>query len=241
MTSEDDLRFNCFEKCSELKLEELFSFWLALDNTQEYVYQQLENAKLKHNAIVPGKSLENLGALVPPRSPPSISMKGKRDTREKKMEMEEFSLLEPSPLSQRVSANSNSVAELTSFSTIPRFYSPVKHGAMSSKRFRAISSDTLTNRQVDIDAAFQEFPSGVPMDEFVAITKDLCGFPSFFNAPLFRRIFALYGTKEDSAPVLNKQQFVQYWTKEIEPFDYAERFFRLVHEKLLVVVMECLA
>lgn len=88
------------------------------------------------------------------------------------------------------------------------------------------------------------------VEDFVAITKDLCGFPSFFNAPFFRRILASLGDKtlaavnenaaavimpppvetptDDDAPRITKEVFQAYWTKELAPYDSVERFFRVV-------------
>lgn len=92
------------------------------------------------------------------------------------------------------------------------------------------------------------------VEDFVAITKDLCGFPSFFNAPFFRRILASLGTAgdktanaavaptpppvenptDDDAPRITKEVFQAYWAKELAPYDSVERFFRVVSIMLVV-------
>jgi len=88
------------------------------------------------------------------------------------------------------------------------------------------------------------------VEDFVAITKDLCGFPSFFNAPFFRRILATCGVAgettpkppsspaaEDASPTsadgeapqrITKDMFQSYWMREMAPCDSVERFFRVV-------------
>lgn len=78
------------------------------------------------------------------------------------------------------------------------------------------------------------------VEDFVAITKDLCGFPSFFNAPFFRRILASPANKaaaaapadapaaEDAVPRITKEVFQTYWATELAPYDSVERFFRVV-------------
>lgn len=80
------------------------------------------------------------------------------------------------------------------------------------------------------------------VEDFVAITKDLCGFPSFFNAPFFRRVLTTEGpgpdtggeanpegTEGDSAPQrITREMFQSYWSRELAPFDNVERFFRVV-------------
>lgn len=76
------------------------------------------------------------------------------------------------------------------------------------------------------------------VEDFVAITKDLCGFPSFFNAPFFRRVISQDGPK-DAAPDaadeasqrITKDMFQSYWTRELAPFDGIERFFRVVKQQ----------
>lgn len=80
------------------------------------------------------------------------------------------------------------------------------------------------------------------VEDFVAITKDLCGFPSFFNAPFFRRIVAASGApaetptteggdpaETDGAPQrITKEAFQSFWDRELAPYDSVERFFRAV-------------
>lgn len=82
------------------------------------------------------------------------------------------------------------------------------------------------------------------VEDFVAITKDLCGFPSFFNAPFFRRILAWQTsttgtvanepTGESDAQVqrITKDTFQSYWMSAMAPFDPVERFFRVVRRRL---------
>jgi hypothetical protein len=86
------------------------------------------------------------------------------------------------------------------------------------------------------------FCSGSPtatssLTEFLEITKDVCKFPSFFNAPLYRRILLLFGktntssnSDDDTTPTteLTYNMFQRYWIQEMEPYDEQERFFRLV-------------
>ncbi|KAL3657906.1 hypothetical protein V7S43_017105 [Phytophthora oleae] len=134
---------------------------------------------------------------------------------------------------------------------IPRFYTP---GESRRGRLRGLSTDAMARKASDIEARFREFPEGMKVEDFVAITKDLCGFPSFFNAPFFRRILATCGvagettpkppsspTAEDaSSPTsadggavlqrITKEMFQSYWMREMAPCDSVERFFRVVKQ-----------
>jgi serine/threonine-protein phosphatase 2A regulatory subunit B'' len=79
--------------------------------------------------------------------------------------------------------------------------------------------------------------------DFLEVTKDVCKFPSFFNAPLYRRILLLFGKTHPSSTSSNNDDttkptestteltyamFQNYWIQEMEPYDEQERFFRLV-------------
>lgn len=120
---------------------------------------------------------------------------------------------------------------------IPRFYIP---GEGRRGRVRGMSTDSLARKTNDIESRFREYPNGMKVEDFVAITKDLCGFPSFFNAPFFRRILATAGVDlpanaTDSGDLdvhITKEMFQEYWMKEMAPFDATERFFRLVKQPL---------
>ncbi|GMF66686.1 unnamed protein product [Phytophthora fragariaefolia] len=129
---------------------------------------------------------------------------------------------------------------------IPRFYTP---GDGRRGRLRGLSTDGMARKVADIEARFREFPEGMKVEDFVAITKDLCGFPSFFNAPFFRRILAACGAAGDTTPKppaaedaasptsadggaapqrITKDMFQSYWMRELAPCDSVERFFRVV-------------
>lgn len=50
----------------------------------------------------------------------------------------------------------------------------------------------------NVNVAWDDAHTAVSLDSFATITKQLCGFPSFFAAPLFRRIKAMYGGNENN-------------------------------------------
>lgn len=88
-------------------------------------------------------------------------------------------------------------------------------------------------------------------ESFVRITKDVCGFPSFFNIPLFARVLLLWRNNHNGrshhhrpllhpplaatatgnvADVITFEMFEWFWKTEMEPFDPCDRFFRLVKQ-----------
>lgn len=137
----------------------------------------------------------------------------------------------------------------SNFDTIPRFFIRGQNSRSAAQR---VEEDQLAKRLPEIEAFFKPYPSGIPVEKFVHITKRLCGIPSFFNLPLCKRIHELYGS-EDSAtigrPVAGVKQplpaklgapssniviklkaFLQFWHNEIEPFSRQERFFRIIKQ-----------
>lgn len=70
---------------------------------------------------------------------------------------------------------------------IPRFW--VK-GEGGRGRGRPIPRDSLEARRQQMERLFERHPKGLGVDDFVQVTKTLCGFPSFFNAVLYKRIYA---------------------------------------------------
>ena len=67
------------------------------------------------------------------------------------------------------------------------------------------------------------------------VTKRICGFPSFFNLLVCKRIKFVNSkdnshAEKDKDIVIKLKQFLNFWRQEIQPFDPVERFFRLVKQ-----------
>lgn len=125
---------------------------------------------------------------------------------------------------------------------IPTFYIP---GSRSKSRLKyRTEGDFLINKQKEIESIFKPYPDGILFDNFVTITKKLCGIPSFFNRPMCQRIYDKYckpksdGSKSSSSKftddtssnhlAIKFKPFIQFWVDEIEPYDKYERFFRII-------------
>ena len=84
---------------------------------------------------------------------------------------------------------------------------------------------------------------GLPVEQFAAVAKTLCGFPSFFAAPLFRRIRVMFDPKYARKPVargstepfdaaqgvdtdgvVTLELFLRYWSAVMEPKDHVDRY-----------------
>ncbi len=90
----------------------------------------------------------------------------------------------------------------------------------------------------------REAALGLPVEQFAAVAKTLCGFPSFFAAPLFRRIRVLFDAKYakrqpavprgpnepfdaasgvDTDGVVPLEMFLHYWVRDMEGKDHYDR------------------
>jgi serine/threonine-protein phosphatase 2A regulatory subunit B'' len=123
----------------------------------------------------------------------------------------------------RNNTNSNATADDQSW----------EHLYSNNATLRKVFSSPSTTIPDDKD---EELSSHVKlsMAEFMDITKDVCRFPSFFNAPLYRRLVSSCNEEEDvdaTKSVITLNMLKQFWTDEIEPFDDQERFFRLVKKQ----------
>jgi EF-hand domain len=100
----------------------------------------------------------------------------------------------------------------------------------------------------------------IPLEAFVRVTKELCRFPSFFNASLYQRILDLWNARDPApttaaaapaaattstttmdaldksihnnhkAQAVNLTIFEWFWKTEMEPYDAEERLFRLLKQ-----------
>jgi serine/threonine-protein phosphatase 2A regulatory subunit B'' len=70
------------------------------------------------------------------------------------------------------------------------------------------------------------------VDTFPRITKDICRFPSHFNAPLFQRVLDLWNENHPEQPqaVVTFEMFEAFWQTEMDPYDMTDRFYRLVKQ-----------
>ena len=93
--------------------------------------------------------------------------------------------------------------------------------------------DQVLNMLQELDIASS--PGNVvsfSLDSFVRITKEVCHFPSFFNAPLYERILELWNQQypDNSSATVTLPILEWFWKTEMEPYDPPDRFFRLVKQ-----------
>jgi hypothetical protein len=106
----------------------------------------------------------------------------------------------------------------------------------------SVSSETVEICGVSVSK--RDLATGLPVEQFAAVAKTLCGFPSFFAAPLFRRVRVLLSPRHQRAPrgakgssepydasqgvdtegVIPLEQFIRYWSQLMQPYDHVDRF-----------------
>jgi hypothetical protein len=104
----------------------------------------------------------------------------------------------------------------------------------------AAAADVTSSNDLDkSDSRFRV--KHLPLEHFSRITKDICHFPSFFNAPLYQRILDLWNAKQQQQDkgdpnqpqimtVVTFEMLEYFYKTELEPFDMVDRFFRLVKQ-----------
>ena len=134
--------------------------------------------------------------------------------------------------------------------SLPRFFTPGEGGR---GRGRRAVEDHLELKRAEIESLWRGdgesiqdsrnfLEEGLPPTEFVRVTRDLCGFPAFFNRPLMARIQRCYDPSFTYDPLeplgpnrgeglrVQLRHFLEFWRDEIEPYDHVARFFRLVKQ-----------
>lgn len=200
----------------KIPLEELFTQWLSLPETQRLVMSLLEDAKAGVALSVPGNGIANLsGSLLPsmfssgstpPLSPRSTS--GSPLSPKSPMRRPGSGLI---ALGSPLKKASEPIREI-----VPQFYFP--NGPPAPKE---ISDQCLYK----IDELFSGHPDGLPLSAFVPVTKDICKLPSFFSSSLFKKIDV------NNTGVVTRNTFVDYWMRDnLISADLATRIFQVLKQ-----------
>lgn len=240
---------------AKLLLHELFVEWLLLDSNPKVVEYLHDDSSFTADA--PDKMVAVIESLLdkphssgPPRSPTKSPKKRSQSDMLSSSPPNSFLLRSSSSKDNILNDKEDDLHQIArrraSIDAIPLFYkksfnSQGQQTVGIVKTHYRLSEDTLENRKAEIENLFKPFPGGIAAESFVHITKNLCGFPSFFNKALFQRILDYYddgGTRMQlprrvpvAAPAGAKMKlrtFLCFWEIEMEPFDHYGRFFRLV-------------
>lgn len=258
------------------KLSDLFAEWLSYESTKRLIEEISDDLASKGEICSASSREDRLAVMQPPRSPTKPSPKKRSQSEMADQSSVGSSLTQESTSPPGSSSAAKMLSSLSldgksgneddsfdgsdggalsrrraNFDSIPVFFQPKdSKNSVSGSKHKKILEDQLSRRLPEIEAMFKPFPNGMPVEKFVHATKRLCGFPSFFNMPLCKRINQRFGDdKEPMIKVLPKtntntnrqaivglaskirlKAFLKFWQTEMEPFDRAERFFRLVKQ-----------
>ncbi|MFQ6620015.1 hypothetical protein Gotur_000104 [Gossypium turneri] len=198
-------------KASPQLVEDLFSQWLSLPGTGHLVKSLIDDAKSGTivNASTNFSTLNAVGSHslpsmfpssnAPPLSPRSSSG-SPRTSRQKSS---------PSALGSPLKLVSEPMQEI-----IPQFY--FQNGCPPTKELK---EQCLSQ----INHLFNNPLNGLQIDEFKAVTKEVCKLPSFLSSALFRKIDV------DWTGIVTRDAFVKYWVDgNMLTMDIATQIFEIL-------------
>ncbi|MBA0758041.1 hypothetical protein Gotri_021073 [Gossypium trilobum] len=198
-------------KASPQLVEDLFSQWLSLPGTGHLVKSLIDDAKSGTivNASTNFSTLNAVGSHslpsmfpssnAPPLSPRSSSG-SPRTSRQKSS---------PSALGSPLKLVSEPMQE-----SIPQFY--FQNGCPPTKELKEQCLSQISH-------LFNNPLNGLQIDEFKAVTKEVCKLPSFLSSALFRKIDV------DWTGIVTRDAFVKYWVDgNMLTMDIATQIFEIL-------------
>ncbi|BBN11704.1 serine/threonine-protein phosphatase 2A regulatory subunit B'' [Marchantia polymorpha subsp. ruderalis] len=203
----------------KLRLDDLFSQWLSLPDSQRLVLSLLEDVKAGVVLSVPGgpsngstgASASLLPSMFPAGNTPPLSPRSTAGSPLSPKSPMKRTGSGPTATGSPLKKTSEPVKEI-----IPQFYFP--HGPPAPKE---VEEECLAK----IDKLFFGHPDGLPIAAFTCVTKDVCKLPSFFSSSLYKKI------DTDNTGLITKEQFLKYWTeKNMLTTDLVTRVFQVLKQ-----------
>eukprot|EP00520_Triparma_pacifica_P000967 CAMPEP_0118656294 /NCGR_PEP_ID=MMETSP0785-20121206/13417_1 /TAXON_ID=91992 /ORGANISM="Bolidomonas pacifica, Strain CCMP 1866" /LENGTH=555 /DNA_ID=CAMNT_0006549153 /DNA_START=261 /DNA_END=1925 /DNA_ORIENTATION=+ len=105
--------------------------------------------------------------------------------------------------------------------SLPRFYLKDEHG---KHRRRSLTYPPEEHKDEEPKDIWPSSPAApISKEDFLSVTKDVCGFPSFFNSSFYDRVAAA-----SEGGVVSKNTWEHYYAKYIQKEDRNTRFFHAV-------------
>eukprot|EP00897_Mesotaenium_endlicherianum_P010275 jgi/Mesen1/9276/ME000060S08713 len=208
---------------SKMKVDELFIQWLSLPESQKLVLTLLDDAKAGKPLAGPASSAAYSPGSNSPLSPSSAqALFGASSTPPLSPRSSGGSPLSPKSPIRRQGVGAGYMGSpaksgsAPAHEVIPQFYFP--HGIPAS-------SEVADQAMSKIAQIFSAQPNGIPQPAFLAVTRDVCKLPSFFNGCLFRKI------DSDSTGLVTRDKFLKAWVENnLLTADMATRVFAVLKE-----------
>jgi serine/threonine-protein phosphatase 2A regulatory subunit B'' len=189
-------------------LDDLFTQWLSLPDTQRVVMALLQEAHEESSPGNQGSPTLSINPTIfkegstPPLSPRSSQLSPRSQRR--------FSghSISGSPLSK----SSDPIREV-----IPQFYFPT--GLPASKEVYAECLNI-------VNQIFSGHSDGLPLSAFMPVTKEICKLPSFFSSILFKKLDV------NNTGLVTKERLIEYWLDQnMLTADGATRIFSVLKQE----------
>ena len=226
-----------------IKMDELLVSWLGSDDVYENVMNLIEKYRVQRKQQEQQQQAES---LTPPLSPKTKSGEEKEaePSSPRGVVIPPFYPLKTAtgtmiPRRRTLPRQSETWEPLpndpssSTASTIQNNKIGESHDEEEDPKVLLCVRDQVLNMLQELDITPTENVISFSLDSFVRITKEVCGFPSFFNAPLYQRILSLWSHANPSDEPLTEVTLAVlewFWKTEMEPYDASERFFRLVKQ-----------
>ena len=219
-----------------VKMDELLVSWLGSDEVYDNVLKLIEEYRMQRKQ----QEMIQRTKLTPPSSPKQEEKTNSSEAPSHRVAIPVFHPLKTTAGKQmrRRRTLPNQFETWEPISNIPSNAFGINSGQRSESKeteqeLLLCVRDQVLHIVPDLQIVPSEDVISFPLEAFVSITREICRFPSFFNAPLYHRILNLWNTahlSDSQVSVVTLKILEWFWKTEMEPFDLSERFFRLVKQ-----------
>ena len=208
-----------------IKMDELLVSWLGNDTVWEEIQNLVESYRKNNATLQPplskmesSDSKERGTGVIPPFYP---KVNSKASATEQQQQQQQRRLMQ----------------RWKSASTILNKWSATEATTQHDNSLTSLPASSVSVRD-QVKGILDELDTKTfGINDFTRITKEICQFPSFFSGPLFSRIASTTTAAtigQESTMMMRERVTLEmlqlFYETEMEPYDAAERFFRLVKQ-----------
>jgi hypothetical protein len=222
-----------------IKMDELLVSWLGSDDVYENVLNLIEKYRVQRKQQ---EQQHQPGSMTPPTSPKRTDEKAMEPSSPRGVVIPPFYPLKTAT-GTTIQRRRTLPRQSETWEPMPANSSETSSNPTNTKQEQDDEKadpeaalcvrDQVLNILPDLEIVPAQNVISFPLESFIRITKEVCRFPSFFNAPLYQRIVNLWNNENPTSQpvsVVTLRILEWFWKNEMEPFDPSERFFRLVKQ-----------